>query len=113
MNAHQVRRRLREFPARIEDVYIKTWERILMQDAELVLAAKTVLLWVLYASRSMTVAELERAVATCPDTYKFEADRLVPGTALMSLCRGLVKVEEESGIVRLIRKLHKVPLSLL
>jgi hypothetical protein len=59
----------------------------------------------------MTVSELERAVATCPDTYQFEADRLVPGTTLMSLCRGLVTVEKESGIVRLIRELHYLPSS--
>lgn len=80
---------------------------ILKQDEDLVAAAKTVLLWVLYAPRSVTVAELERAAAICPDTFKFEPDRLVPGTTLMSLCRGLIAVEEESRIVRLVRKWHQ------
>jgi hypothetical protein len=104
VNALQVRRRLKDFPPWIEDVYIQTWNRILEQDEDLVLVAKVTLAWVLYASRSMTVAELERAVATSPDTYKFDPDLLVPGPTLMSLCRGLITVEEESGIVRLIRE---------
>ncbi|KAH6903022.1 hypothetical protein BKA70DRAFT_1155699, partial [Coprinopsis sp. MPI-PUGE-AT-0042] len=101
INTHQVRQRLKDFPSRIEDVYGQTWDRILAQNADLVSVAKTVLVWVLNASRSMAVKELERAVATSPDNYKFETDRFVPGSTLMSLCRGVITVEEESGIVRL------------
>ncbi|KAH6916393.1 hypothetical protein BKA70DRAFT_1502416 [Coprinopsis sp. MPI-PUGE-AT-0042] len=66
------------------------------------LPCEAVLVWVINASRSMTMAELERAVATAPDTHKFEPGRLVPGTTLVSLCGGLITVEEESGLVRLI-----------
>lgn len=49
--------------------------------------------------------ELGRAVATSPDTFKLEADCLVPAATLMSLCRGLIVVEEESSIMHLIREL--------
>ncbi|KAH6909937.1 hypothetical protein BKA70DRAFT_1425651 [Coprinopsis sp. MPI-PUGE-AT-0042] len=52
----------------------------------------------------MRVEELERAVATSPETHKFEASRLVSGATLMSLCRGLITVEEESQLVRLVRR---------
>ncbi|KAH6903055.1 hypothetical protein BKA70DRAFT_1155716 [Coprinopsis sp. MPI-PUGE-AT-0042] len=102
VSANQVRQRLQGFPSRIEDVYLRTWDRILGQNTELAELAKTVLVWVLNAPRSMTVEELERAVATSPDTYKFEADRFVPGSTLIYLCRGLISLEEESRIVRLV-----------
>jgi hypothetical protein len=97
-------RKLKEFPSNIWDVYLQTWNRILKQDEDLVLVAKVALAWVLFASSSMTLGELERVVATSPDTYRFDPDRLVPGATLMSLCRGLITAEEESGIVRLIRE---------
>jgi hypothetical protein len=99
-----VRRTLQSFPSRIQDVYLRTWERILKHGDDDAMLAKTVLLWVLYGSRSMTIEELERAVATCPVTHKFEPGRLVPGATLMSLCRGLVVMEEESHLVRLVRE---------
>lgn len=54
----------------------------------------------------MTIEELECAVATSPETHKFESHRLVPGAIFISLCRGLITVEEESSLVRLVRKLQ-------
>ncbi|KAH6909852.1 hypothetical protein BKA70DRAFT_1102023 [Coprinopsis sp. MPI-PUGE-AT-0042] len=104
INAQDVMQTLEAFPSRIEDVYIQTWHRILGQKQKQVLIAKALLVWVLSASRPMTIEELERAVATSPDTYKFEPNRVVPGATLMSLCRGLVTFEEESRLVRLVRK---------
>ncbi|KAH6909814.1 hypothetical protein BKA70DRAFT_176867 [Coprinopsis sp. MPI-PUGE-AT-0042] len=100
--ALEVRQTLHVFPSRIEDVYLQTWHRILEQKPNHVLLAKTTLVWVLNASRSMTIDELERAVATSPNTFKFEADRLAPGTTLIAFCCGLVTFEEESRLVRLI-----------
>ncbi|KAH6909876.1 hypothetical protein BKA70DRAFT_1187647, partial [Coprinopsis sp. MPI-PUGE-AT-0042] len=100
--ALEVRQTLEVFPSRIEDVYLQTWHRILEQRPSHVLLAKTALVWVLNASRSMTIEELERAVATSPETFKFEPDRLAPGTTLIAFCRGLVTFEEESRLVRLV-----------
>ncbi|KAH6873711.1 hypothetical protein BKA70DRAFT_281942 [Coprinopsis sp. MPI-PUGE-AT-0042] len=100
--AHEVRQTLEEFPLNIQDVYRQTWQRILEQRSSHVLLAKTALVWVLNSSRSMTIEELERAVATSPETYKFERDRLAPGEALIAFCRGLVILEEESRLVRLV-----------
>ncbi|KAH6891571.1 hypothetical protein BKA70DRAFT_1537922 [Coprinopsis sp. MPI-PUGE-AT-0042] len=87
---------LKEFPTQIEDIYIRTWKRILDQSAKKALLTKTVLLWVLTASRSMTVEELRQAVETAPG---------IPTQAtLIGLCRGLVIVEEESRAVCLTAK---------
>ncbi|KAH6909910.1 hypothetical protein BKA70DRAFT_179835 [Coprinopsis sp. MPI-PUGE-AT-0042] len=107
INAREVRQTLDAFPSRIEDVYVQTWHRILEQKTNHVMFAKAALVWILNASRPMMIEELEHAVATSPDTYKFEPDRLVPGTTLVSLCRGLVTLEEESGLVRLVHNTAK------
>ncbi|KAH6870882.1 hypothetical protein BKA70DRAFT_365785 [Coprinopsis sp. MPI-PUGE-AT-0042] len=104
VTAREVRQTLEAFPTSIEDVYRLTWQRILEQKPNHTLLAKTALLWVLNASRSMTIEELERAVATSPRAYMFERDRLAPGTMLIALCCGLVTLEEESGLVRLVRE---------
>ena len=95
---------LKAFPSDIKDVYHQTWSRILNNTPNNVRLAKTVLVWVSYAARSMTIEELRHAVATHPDTHKFERKRLVSPALLLSLCCGLVTVEEETKLVRLIRK---------
>ncbi|KAH6909892.1 hypothetical protein BKA70DRAFT_1148462, partial [Coprinopsis sp. MPI-PUGE-AT-0042] len=97
----EVRQTLDTFPSSIEGVYQQTWHRILQQRSHVSLA-KAILVWVLNASRPMKIEELARAVATSPDTHRFEPDRLAPGTTLIALCRGLVTLEEESRLVRLV-----------
>ncbi|KAH6889033.1 ankyrin repeat-containing domain protein [Coprinopsis sp. MPI-PUGE-AT-0042] len=102
LSAQDVTDTLKAFPSSIEDVYRQTWARISNESHKHASLAKAVLVWVLNASRSMTIDELERAVATSPDTHKFEPRRLVPETTLVSLCGGLIAVEEESRLVRLV-----------
>lgn len=89
---------IREFD---KDVYLQTWKKISEGSQETITLAKMVLVWVLNASRSMSVDELERAVAANPQTHNFEPDKVVPGVTLMALCRGLLVLEEESRLVRL------------
>jgi hypothetical protein len=103
-NLGEVRRVIEAFPSSIEAVYLHTWHRIVDRNPSRVSLAKSVLLWVLYASRPITIEELERAVATSSKTYKFQPDEVVPGMHLVALCRGLLTFEEESSIVRLVRK---------
>jgi hypothetical protein len=100
----EVDRTLEAFPSSIRDVYIQTWDRIVQRNPTRVELAKSALLWVLYAARPMSLEELERAVATSPETYQFQPNEVVPGISLLTLCRGLVTLEEESGLVRLVRK---------
>ncbi|KAH6889058.1 ankyrin repeat-containing domain protein [Coprinopsis sp. MPI-PUGE-AT-0042] len=101
-SAQDVRATLKAFPLSIEDVYRQTWTRISNEGRKHASLAQAVLIWVLNASRSMTIEELERAVATSPDTHKFEPGRLVSGSTLLSLCGGLITVEDESRLVRLV-----------
>jgi ankyrin repeat domain-containing protein 50 len=103
-SAQDVMDTLQAFPPNIEDVYHQTLARISNESRKHSSLAKTVLVWVIYASRSLTIDELIRALATSPDTHKFEPARCVPATILISICGGLVTLDEESRLVRLVRK---------
>ncbi|KAH6887854.1 hypothetical protein BKA70DRAFT_1203319, partial [Coprinopsis sp. MPI-PUGE-AT-0042] len=109
LSIHDVQETLEQFPSEIEDAYAQTWSRILDQHPRHVSFAKTVLLWVTHAQRSMTIEELQRAVATSPDNHKFEPARMVPETMLLSICRGLVVFEEETRLVRLVHYTARRP----
>ncbi|KAH6909719.1 hypothetical protein BKA70DRAFT_1425448 [Coprinopsis sp. MPI-PUGE-AT-0042] len=101
-NVREVRTTLATFPTDIEDLYRKTWQRILDLAPAKSLLARNTLTWVVHATRSLTIEELLEAVATCPDTHRLEQDRLVQEATLIGLCHGLVAVEEETGLVRLV-----------
>ncbi|KAH6876944.1 hypothetical protein BKA70DRAFT_218643 [Coprinopsis sp. MPI-PUGE-AT-0042] len=101
-NIREVKKTLTTFPSDIEDLYRKTWQRILDLVPAKALLARNTLTWVVHATRSLTIEELLEAVATCPDTHRFEHDRLVREETLVGLCHGLVAVEERTRLVRLV-----------
>src|SRR5215217_2414733 len=68
------------------------------------LLAKTLLIWILYVSRPMTMEELQRVVAVDPDTHRFDSSRIVHEGTLLGICRGLVVVEDGSRVARLVRE---------
>ncbi|KAH6905409.1 hypothetical protein BKA70DRAFT_1565052 [Coprinopsis sp. MPI-PUGE-AT-0042] len=101
-NVREVKKTLATFPTDIDDLYHKTWQRILDLAPAKSLLARNTLTWVVHATRSLTIDELLEAVATCPDTHRFEQDRLVQEATLVGLCHGLVVVEEKTRLVRLV-----------
>ncbi|KAH6904792.1 hypothetical protein BKA70DRAFT_1192724 [Coprinopsis sp. MPI-PUGE-AT-0042] len=101
-SVHEVQETLATFSTEIEDLYLETWKRIRSQTQSKVLLAKRVLLWVINATWSLTIEELRYALATSPETHKFESSRLVQEGTLIGLCRGLVIVEGETRLVRLV-----------
>ncbi|KAH6879705.1 hypothetical protein BKA70DRAFT_1576151 [Coprinopsis sp. MPI-PUGE-AT-0042] len=102
VSALDVEETLQGFPSDIEAIYAKTWERILAQGSKQSNLAKLVLLWITHADGEMTIDVLRRAVATCPETHAFEPKRMVPEALLLSVCCGLVSVDEKTRLVRLI-----------
>ena len=93
-----------QFPAKIEDVYTATMERIERQSEHLSKIAWTVLLWVTFARRPLTVTELQHAVSYVhSDTLKPDHEALIAETLLISTCCGLVTVDDKSRMVRLVR----------
>ncbi|KAH6913433.1 hypothetical protein BKA70DRAFT_721476 [Coprinopsis sp. MPI-PUGE-AT-0042] len=101
---------LGDFPRNIVDVYHRTWERICHQTGKRTALAKQVLLWVLHAKREMSMQELRYAVATSPESYAFQPMRLVSPATITSVCCGLVVVDSELKVVRLVHYTAKDPL---
>jgi ankyrin repeat domain-containing protein 50 len=104
VNVLDVEETLEEFPSDIQAIYIKTWERVLEQGVKYTNLAKLVLLWITHAHGEMTIDTLQRAVAVSPETYAFEPKRMVPQALLLSVCCGLVSVDETTKLVRFIRE---------
>ncbi|KAH6874828.1 ankyrin repeat-containing domain protein [Coprinopsis sp. MPI-PUGE-AT-0042] len=102
VSPHDVEETLQTFPSDIEAIYAKTWERILAQGPKQSNLAKLVLLWITHADGEMTIDTLRCAVSTCPETYAFEPKRMVPEALLLSVCCGLISVDEKTRLIRLI-----------
>ncbi|KAH6892840.1 hypothetical protein BKA70DRAFT_837847 [Coprinopsis sp. MPI-PUGE-AT-0042] len=102
ISIQDVEETLEEFPMDIEGFYMRTWERILAQAPKHANLAQLVFLWVLHARSEMDIEALRRAIATNPDTHNFESKRLVPQALLVSVCCGLVSIDEKTRIVRLV-----------
>jgi ankyrin repeat domain-containing protein 50 len=103
---HELDKALEEFPAKIADVYIQTWRRIMQQPLGKALLAVNVLRWVLYATRSLSIEELRNAIASCPETHSYESGRLVAPEIIVVACCGLITIEKETRQVRLVRKFN-------
>lgn len=100
-----MRETLANFPPKIEDVYRATWRRIVGEASEgKGVHAENCIIWVLNALYSMTVTELQYAAAVCLETHKFDPTKLVHQDTLVDLCRGLLVVDQETALVRLVRQ---------
>jgi ankyrin repeat domain-containing protein 50 len=99
---------LQAFPKDIHQIYTKTWERICAQEPKLANLAKLVLLWITHAETELTIETLRMAVATSPKTHAFEPTRMAPEALLLSVCCGLVSLDETTRLVRLIREFHSI-----
>ena len=64
--------------------------------------AKQVLGWLTYAERLMSITELQHAIAIELGEREFDKDNLVDPSELVSVCAGLVVVDDQSNVVRLV-----------
>jgi hypothetical protein len=99
----EVRETLKRLPRELEGTYKEAMERIETQCEDDRNLAKRVLSWIVYAFRPLSLQELRYALATMPGMRQVEDDDLDDLDVLISVCAGLVTVDEESGIVRLVR----------
>jgi Ankyrin repeats (3 copies) len=82
--------------------YQDAMERIEGQLAGEEELAKQVLSWITYAKRPLTTSELEHALAVEPKESQLDKENLCRVEDMVSVCAGLVTVDEESNIVRLV-----------
>ena len=93
---------LSNLPQTLFDSYDEAWERIETHpNSE---RAKQVLSWVSFASRPLTIRELQHALAVSPEDTNLEPSKLPAESSLTSACMGLVTVDQESQEVRLVHE---------
>ena len=86
----------------LDQAYEDTMERINMQKLGFRQIAERVLSWITCAKRTLTTKELQHALAIDAGDSKLDEDNLERIERMVSVCAGLVTVDEESGIVRLV-----------
>jgi len=86
----------------LNKAYDEAIERIESQLPEESELAKNVLSWITYAQRSLTTKELSHALAVEAGESKLDKDNIPDIEDMISVCAGLVAVDEESDVVRLV-----------
>jgi hypothetical protein len=106
INSREVRKTLRNLPKDTNDIYDETMKRVEEQTENRRNLAEQVLTWVIYTYRQLSLKELQHALAVSSDLEmtKMDSSALVDETILTSVCAGLVVVDKESSIVRLVRE---------
>lgn len=64
--------------------------------------AKLILAWIVHAKRPLSTTEVQHALAVKPCSVELDKDYLPSVRVLRSVCAGLVTIDEESSIIRLV-----------
>ncbi|KAJ7032335.1 hypothetical protein C8F04DRAFT_1040646 [Mycena alexandri] len=97
-----VRDALKHLPTGLWDTYAEAMQRIDRQSKEDKDLAMLTLTWVVNAKRPLSVAELKQALAIEPESTCLDVDSLLEIDIILSVCAGLIIVDESSSVVRLI-----------
>src|SRR4030095_6118608 len=102
-NADAIREALQHPPKGLEDTYKDAMRRIKEQTADDVELALEVLSWVSFVVRPLSVEELQHALAVKPTDTNLRRGALPDEEVMVSVCAGLVVIDEESHVIRLVR----------
>ncbi|KAJ7150077.1 ankyrin repeat-containing domain protein [Mycena crocata] len=97
-----VRTTLQDLPKDLGKTYDDAMARINSQNDDDKQLARNILTWVAYAKRLLSVAELCEALAIEHGTSHLDADNLVAIDIILSVCSGLIIVDEAMSLVRLV-----------
>ncbi|KAI9854336.1 MAG: hypothetical protein M1813_001290 [Trichoglossum hirsutum] len=86
----------------LDSAYKQAMERIEGQMGDQTALAKQVLVWITCAKRALTTSELRHALGVEIGTSIFDEENLPELEDTVSVCAGLVTVDEESDIIRLV-----------
>jgi len=104
LNAREVRAALENLPEGMDDTYDEAMKRVERQEDSHKQLAKRVLSWITYVIRPLSVQELQHALAVMHDTTHIDPDDIIDDEILTSVCAGLVVVDQERDVIRLVRK---------
>jgi ankyrin repeat protein len=101
----EVRTALKNLPtgsSAYDQAYEDVMKRITAQDVDGKRLAKHALSWITCARRPLTTAELQHAIAIKPGEFHFDIGNQADVEDIVSVCAGLVTVDEKSNIIRLV-----------
>lgn len=105
MTKKAIRSTLKNLPkgsTALDEAYDEAIERIKGQLPEESELAKNVLSWITYAERQLTTTELCHALAVEAGESELDEDNIPDIEDIISVCAGLVAVDEESDVIRLV-----------
>ncbi|XTI94186.1 hypothetical protein V2W45_1217397, partial [Cenococcum geophilum] len=94
--------RLSKGSATLDDAYGDALQRIEGQLGDDYKLAKKVLSWITFAKRPLTTAEICCALAVEPEEAELDPENIPDVDDLVSVCAGLVVVDQESAVIRLV-----------
>jgi hypothetical protein len=86
----------------IDKAYEDALERLQSQLPEDARLATRVLTWIVYAETALNPTELCHALAVEPGTSGLDPDNIIDVEEIVSVCTGLVMVDKDSDIIRLV-----------
>jgi ankyrin repeat domain-containing protein 50 len=92
----KIMERLEQLPEGLDALYAETFRRIEAQPAERAAIALRVLSWLVYAKEPLDIEDMIYAVADDPENDWLDPSNLVDEALLVSVCCGLVLVEDYS-----------------
>ncbi|KAG2416038.1 hypothetical protein HFD88_007230 [Aspergillus terreus] len=85
-----------------DSAYKEAVERIEAQHQEQKALAKRIISWITCAKRPLSTFELQHALAVEPGTCELDEDNFSPIELIVSVCAGLVTIDEADGVIRLV-----------
>ncbi|KAJ7884781.1 Pfs, NACHT and ankyrin domain protein [Mycena olivaceomarginata] len=100
ISAGDVRDALKSLPTTFPEIYNNAMDRIAREVRSK--QALRVLSYLIHARRLLTVTELQHFLAVRPGHTDFRAEYIPDASILVSICAGLVVMDDESQIIRLV-----------
>jgi hypothetical protein len=101
---NEIHRAIVNLPKGVDETYDRALDRIHDQDDEDASLAKRILSWISLAFRPLSAQELRCALSVVFGMKELRPEDMIFESKLTSVCAGLVIIDEESHIVRLVRE---------
>jgi ankyrin repeat protein len=89
---------------KLDQAYAQTMIRIQSQEECSKQLATRSLTWIVHAKRQLSIEELQHALAVRPNTSRLDQSYCPRVKRLLSVCAGLVRLDEKSQIIDLVHK---------
>ncbi len=102
LSIKHVRQKLQALPTTLAGTYDAAIQRIENQEQDHKDIAFKTLAWLSYAFRSLSLRELQHALAIEPGDTELDDELLMDGQSITALCAGLVIVDQGTNVVNLV-----------